>query len=56
MVEEGVEFRVALGVVGHLKQRKEQIRDEVLETLDQLVCTVHITGEWRGEEKMLKHY
>jgi hypothetical protein len=43
MLQEGVKFRMTLGVAGHLKERLEEIVDDVLETVDQLVGLEHVT-------------
>jgi len=43
MLEEGVQFWVWLGIVGHLEQRHEDVLQDVLETRHQLVGAVDVT-------------
>jgi len=43
MLEEGVQFWVWLGIVGHLEERHEDVLQDVLETRHQLVGAVDVT-------------
>ena len=44
MLQEHVEFRVTFRVVGSLKQRHEDIRENLLKLINKLVGFVDITG------------